>query len=427
MSDTTNKSNQDSILKKPLSRRDVLRLAGTGGLGLLLGGGSIGGILAAQNKKKAVASPIDAAHTVPFYGQHQAGVVTPSQNFIYFASFDVTTKERNSLKKLFQAWTEASVAMTEGAMVGTDNHNLNLPPSDTGEAAGLTPARCTITFGAGPSLFDSRFGLQSKRPPNFKDLPAFSSEQLEPEWCGGDLVVQVCADDLQVAFHAIRNLVRIARGTAVLRWTQEGFQRTGQADPAAGTPRNLLGFKDGTGNPDVKDSKLMNNVVWAQSSDGASWMSGGTYMAVRRVRMRIEIWDRSSLRDQEATFGRYRDSGAPLGSKQEFDPVDLKSAGEDGKLHIPANSHMALTKGDGSVQLLRRSYSYSGGINLKTGQLDAGLLFISFQRDIKQFVTIQERLAKSDKLNEYTVHVGSAIFACFPGVSKGGYIGDTLL
>ncbi|MNN86461.1 putative deferrochelatase/peroxidase EfeN precursor [compost metagenome] len=67
-------------------------------------------------------------------------------------------------------------------------------------------------------------------------------------------------------------------------------------------------------------------------------------------------------------------------------------------------------------------------MNLKTGQLDAGLLFISFQKDlVKQFVSIQQRLAKSDMLNEYILHTGSAVFACFPGVREGGYIGETLL
>lgn len=429
MSDHKQQPSNDSILNKSLTRRDVLRLAGTGGLGLILGGGAIGGLLTAENKRKegARVSASNAEERIPFYGMHQAGIITPAQNFIYFAAFDMTATGSKALQKLFRAWTAAAAAMSEGQPVGDESGNYNLPPVDTGESAGLSPSRLTITFGAGPSLFDDRFGLGAKRPPSFTDLPAFNGDQLEPQWCGGDIGVQVCADDMQVAFHAVRNLARLARGTAVLRWVQEGFQRTAAADPKSGTPRNLLGFKDGTANPAVTNDQEMNKVVWTQSSDGPSWMAGGSYMAVRRIRMRIEIWDRSTLKDQEDTFGRYRGSGAPLGAVNEFDPVDLNAKDKSGNLMIPADSHVALARGDGSVQILRRSYSYSGGMDLKTGQLDAGLLFISFQRDLfKQFVPLQQKLAKNDRLNEYILHVGSAVFACFPGTSKNGYIGEVL-
>ncbi|WP_379130906.1 iron uptake transporter deferrochelatase/peroxidase subunit [Paenibacillus sp. sgz500958] len=416
---------------KKVSRRDLLRLSGVGGLGLLLGGSSIGGIMAARSAASSdstVSSPVPAEDTIPFYGEHQAGILTPAQNFICFAAFDLTTSKLSDVKKMFQDWTAAAAAMTSGQLIGSANDNPNLPPSDTGESDGLSPSRCTLTFGVGPSFFDSRFGLSAKRPASLQDLPAFQGDNLEPQWCGGDLCVQACADDMQVAFHAIRNLARIARGTAVLRWTQEGFQRTAAADPKGATPRNLLGFKDGTGNPDVNDSQEMNKVVWNSSSDGPSWMSGGTYMAVRRVRLRIEIWDRSSLSDQEATFGRHRQSGAPLGASDEFASLDLKAEDASGRPVIPANSHSALAHGDGTIKMLRRSYSFSSGMDVKTGQLDAGLLFISYQRDlIKQFVSIQQRLAANDKLNEYMTHTGSAVFACFPGTREGSYIGQALL
>ncbi|MDQ0194567.1 iron uptake transporter deferrochelatase/peroxidase subunit [Paenibacillus wynnii] len=416
---------------KKVSRRDMLRLTGVGGLGLLLGGGGIGSIIAARSAaapNRAVQASAALADSIPFFGEHQAGILTPAQNFLCFAAFDLTTTNLSDVKKLFQAWTTTAASLTSGQLIGNVNDNPNLPPTDTGEADGLSPSRCTLTFGVGPSFFDGRLGLGSQRPASFQDLPVFTGDNLEPQWCGGDLCVQACADDMQVAFHAIRNLARIARGTAVLRWTQEGFQRSSGADPKGATPRNLLGFKDGTGNPDVTDRKEMDTVVWNNSGDGPSWMNGGTYMAVRRVMLRIEVWDRSNLSDQEATFGRHRQTGAPIGAKDEFDDLDLKATDASGKLIIPENSHSALAHGDGTVKMLRRSYSYSSGMNLKTGQLDAGLLFISFQRDlVKQFVSIQQRLSKIDKLNEYMTHTGSAVFACFPGTRKGGYIGQSLL
>ncbi|SFF29825.1 deferrochelatase/peroxidase EfeB [Paenibacillus catalpae] len=427
--DNHNKNAGDSILEKPISRRDILRLAGVGGAGLLLGASGVGAIFGAKGTTvSGAAKSSDKADRVEFFGKHQAGITTPAQDFLMFAAFDLTTGSVDEVRKLFKAWTEASAAMAKGDMIGENNENLNLPPSDTGEAAGLHPSRTTITFGVGPTFFDSRFGLSSKRPAALVDLPPFGGDELREEWSGGDIGVQVNANDMQIAFHAIRNLARIARGKAVLRWTQEGFQRTGGADPTGATPRNLMGFKDGTGNPDTKNDALMNDVVWAQSGDGTPWMAGGSYMVVRRIRIRVEVWDRSTLGDQEATFGRHRQSGAPIGSSNEFDPVDLSKKDEKGKPLIPVHSHVALARGDGSIKILRRSYSYSSGMDNRTGQFDAGLLFICYNRDArKQFIPMQQKLGQNDVLNEYIVHNGSAVFACFPGVREGGYIGDTLL
>lgn len=420
---------KDALWEKPISRRDMLKMAGIGGAGLLLGGLATGGALSAAGRLGNGTSVASAAagEAFEFYGAHQAGIAAPAQDFICFAAFDLTTSDVDGVRQLFKKWTEAAAAMMGGEMIGDANDNLNLPPSDTGEAAGLAPSKTTITFGVGPSFFDGRFGLAGQRPAAMPDLPPFSGDELREEWTGGDIGVQVCANDMQIAFHAIRNLARIGRGKAVLRWTQEGFQRSGQSDPAGATPRNLMGFKDGTVNPDIQDEKTMNEVVWAQPGDGPAWMNGGSYMVVRRIRIRVEVWDRSTLGDQEATFGRHRASGAPLGSQRETDPVDLEAKDGKGAPLIPLNAHVRLARGDGTLRILRRSYSYSSGLDRRTGQLDAGLLFISYQRDIgKQFIPMQQRLA-ADKLNEYIVHNGSAVFACFPGIREGGYIGDTLL
>ncbi|NHN33400.1 iron uptake transporter deferrochelatase/peroxidase subunit [Paenibacillus agricola] len=410
-----------------ISRRDVLKLAGAGGLGLLLGSMGIDGLLKGTPLGSNFAEA--AKDTVPFYGEHQAGIATPAQNFICFASFDLSTTSLGDVQQLFREWTGASAMMCSGRPVGDETGNSAHPPVDTGEAVGLHTSNTTITFGVGPSLFDARLGLAAKRPAELADLPAFGGDNLRSEWCGGDIGVQVCADDLQVAFHAVRNLTRIARGTAVLRWTQEGFQRTSTAAATVSdTPRNLLGFKDGTANLDTKDGALMQEFVWTQPADGPAWLAGGSYMAVRRIRMRIEVWDRSTLGDQQATFGRYRDSGAPLGGNKEMDALPLEAKGENGQPVIPMNAHVRLAHSEGKEKMLRRSFSYSSGIDRQTGQLDAGLLFVSYQRSlVKQFIPIQQRLARQDKLNEYISHVGSAVFACFPGVREGGgYIGQAL-
>ncbi|RUS42876.1 iron uptake transporter deferrochelatase/peroxidase subunit [Cohnella sp. AR92] len=422
---------ETNLLNKPVSRRELLKMAGIGGAGLLLGAAGVGALFQGRIFNEAASAPnaspkSNKGEVVEFYGRHQAGITTATPNFILFAAFDVVGESLDKVRELFKAWTAAAAAMSRGEPVGEESSNEHLPPKDTGEAAGLSPSKTTITFGVGPSFFDSRFGLSGKKPAALVDFPAFGGDELKPEWCGGDIGVQVCSDDMQVAFHAVRNLSRIGRGKAVLRWTQEGFQRTSASDPSGSTPRNLLGFKDGTGNPDTSNDATMNEVVWAQSGDGADWMAGGTYMAVRRIRMRVEVWDRSTLSDQERTFGRHRSSGAPLGSANEFDKVDLNAKDANGKPLIPVNSHVGLARDD-SMRILRRSYSYSSGMDVKTGQLDAGLLFICFNRDSrKQFIPLQKKLGQRDLLNEYIVHNGSAHFACFPGARSGGYIGETL-
>lgn len=420
------KPGKSDVLSEPVSRRDVLKLTGVGGLGLMLG--ASGTWLAS---KTLLTDSTNTENIIPFYGEHQAGITTPAQDFVSFVALDVVAAKRSEVKDLFRKWTEAAARMTTGRTVGEETGQALLPPTDTGEAGGLTASRLTITFGAGATFFQKdgtdRFGLRSKLPPMLAELPIFSGDQLQAEWCGGDLCIQACADDPQVAFHAVRNLIRIGRGYVTVRWMQSGFQRTNAADPKKGTPRNLLGFKDGTGNPNIKDKEKMNQVVWSQSTDRVPWMTGGSYMVVRRIQMHIEVWDRTTLQEEENTFGRHRQSGAPLGMSSEFDKLDLEKKNPDGTYVIPEDSHVRLAHGNGKIELLRRSYSYTNGLIEKTGQLDAGLLFICYQRDPRrQFVPIQARLAQSDKLNEYITHVGSAVFACFPGVRKGGYIGGTL-
>ena len=418
----------EEAANKKMTRRDALKLAGVGGIGLLLGAGGMKTFLpATSTAQQATPAPSSVDGIIPFYGKHQSGITTPMQDFICMGAFDLTTTSIDDVRMLFQSWTSAAARLTEGKSVDDESENPHLPPVDTGESMGLGSMRMTITFGLGASFFDERFGLSAKRPAPLVDLPRFNSDEIRKEWSGGDIVVQVCANDPQVAFHALRNLARIARGKAVLHWLQDGFQRTSAADPSGSTPRNLMGFKDGSNNPQVSDAKVADEIVWAQSEDNPAWMAGGSYMVMRRIRMRIEVWDRSSLDDQESTFGRHRQSGAPLGKSGEFDELELDRKDSAGKPVIPATSHVALAHMEGKVKILRRGYSYSSGMDVKTGQLDAGLLFICFNRDPrKQFIPMQQKLATVDQLNEYITHVGSGLYACLPGAREGGYIGDTL-
>jgi deferrochelatase/peroxidase EfeB len=367
---------------------------------------------------------------VPFHGRHQAGIVTPAQSRLLFASFDVLTKDRRELIGVLQEWTRAARRMSEGRPVGTDNTDQDAPPDDTGEADGLGPAALTVTFGLGPSLFDTPgdpFGIAARKPAALVAMPAFAGDELDPARSDGDLAVQACAEDPTVCFHAIRNLTRIGRGVVALRWSQSGFGRTSSTDAAQTTPRNLMGFKDGTNNLVAEDTAALHRHVWVGASDDPAWMRGGSYLVTRRIRMLLEVWDRSTLADQEATIGRVKGNGAPLTGTKEHDVVDL-GARRAGEPVIPSGAHIRLAapaENDGT-RLLRRGYSFTDGLDPVTNQLDAGLFFMAYQRDPRTgFIRVQERL-RTDALNEYIRHTSSATFACPPGVDAGGYIGETL-
>ncbi|MCA1695823.1 MAG: Dyp-type peroxidase [Actinobacteria bacterium] len=320
-----------------VSRRRLL--GGVAGLGIL--GASGAGLTSCA---RATDTAGTAQQAMAFYGSHQAGITTDVQDRLAFAAFDVTATRREDLVDMLKTWTAAAEAMSRGVMVPGDSHAGAVPPADTGEAVGLSPARLTVTIGFGPALFNGRFGLAPRRPAAFTALPALPGETLDPACCGGDIAVQACADDPQVAFHAVRNLARLGRGAVVTRWTQLGFGRTSVTGTGQETPRNLMGFKDGTRNIRSDDS-----------------------------------------------------------------------------------IRLAAFEANDGVRILRRGYSFTDGIDARTGTLDAGLFFISFQKDPAQFITLQRKLGKHDALNEYIRHVGSSLFACPQGVADAsGYWGRAL-
>ncbi len=414
---------------QPVSRRAFLGKAGAAGTlaatTIALGTDALAHPPAAG---ASVSRGLDAA--VPFEGAHQAGIVTPVQDRLLFASFDVITDDRDDLARVLHEWTDAARRMTVGQLIGTDNDNQNAPPDDTGEADGLGPASLTLTFGFGASLFDrpgDPFGIAARKPAALAPMPLFARDEIRPDISEGDIAIQSCANDPTVAFHAIRDLARIGRGVVALRWSQQGFGRTSVTDAKQVTPRNLMGFKDGTNNIVVEDAGALTDHVWVGAKDDPAWMRGGSYLVTRRIRMMLEIWDRSTLADQELTIGRNKQEGAPLGGAKEHDTVNL-TAKQDGAPVIPVDAHIRLAAPDQNdgVRFLRRGFSFTDGIDPVTNQLDAGLFFIAYQRDPRtHFIPVQQNLS-TDALNEYIRHTSSAVFAVPPGVGPTGYVGETL-
>ena len=355
---------------------------------------------------------------------------------MHFCAFDVTTDSKADVVAMLKEWTAMAERMTGGQEATPDGAvglNPYSPPTDTGEALGLPASQLTLTIGFGPGFFvkdgKDRFGIADQKPAALVDLPKFPNDSLDPARCGGDIVVQACSNDPQVAVHAIRNLARVGFGTVAVHYSQLGFGRTSSTTRDQSTPRNMFGFKDGTNNLMAEDTTALDKHVWVAADDGPRWLTGGTYLVARRIRMLIEPWDRTSLLEQERVIGRHKGSGAPIGSAGEFDQLDFQAARANGKPLIDADAHVRLASKEnlGGIEILRRGYNFTDGTD-GFGHLDAGLFFIAFVRNpVTQFIPMQTQLSRHALLNEYITHTGSAVFACPPGLSDGDYWGSTLL
>jgi deferrochelatase/peroxidase EfeB len=412
-----------------VSRRRALGgavLAGLGGAAIGAVGGGLAGHAMAAGQRGDDDDTVDLRRAYPFYGQaHQGGIDTPPQRYAMFMSFSLAAGAgRTELQTLLARWSAAAAILQQGKPVGTVQPQVEVqPPADTGEAYGLSPAGLTVTVGLGPSLFGDRFGLAARRPAVFTDLPTLNGDNLDPRLRGGDLSVQACADDPQVCYHAVRNLARLGRNIVSPFWAVLGFGRA-SAGPGQHTPRNLLGFKDGTRN--IATDAEYERFVWVDDSD-QPWMKGGTYQVVRKIRMLMETWDVDRIGNQQRIFGRTKEEGAPLSGKTEFDTPDFAAKGADGSPLIDPMSHVGLAarENNDGIMIRRRSYNYTDGLDAN-GQLNAGLLFISYQNDPHAFIRLQNRLGAHDLLNEYIRHIGSALFAVPPPPGEGHYIGQSL-
>lgn len=410
---------------------------------------AMGSVLATATGAAATTAAVPAVATgegpiEPFYGPHQGGISTPQQKHLYFVALDLTAKQREEVVTLLRAWTTAAARLTRGLPAGPIGTDVSTVAADGGDTIGLSPARLTLTFGFGAGLFKKdgrdRYGLAARRPAALVDLPVFHGDQLDPARSGGDLCIQACADDPQVAFHAARELVRLAYGRADLRWAQTGFLPD---TPAGETTRNLMGFKDGTNNPHPGHvprpdlPRRFDDVVWV-GEEGPEWLRGGSYLVTRRIRISLEHWDRTEADFQEEVIGRHKYSGAPIGKTGEFDVLDLDREDQGGNLVIKETAHVRLgaaTVNDGA-QILRRAYSYNDGTNFtalrwppwRQGIMyDAGLFFLAWQRDPRMgFIKIFENMAKMDALNQFTTHNGSALFACPGGLTDSEFVGQKL-
>ncbi len=406
-------------MSERMGRRWFLRGAAAAGAGT-----AATAALRAGTARAAV--PQAAPDRVPFEGVHQAGITTEAPRSGTSVAFDVTAEDRAGLTDLLRTLTDRARFLTRG---GTPpSPGITAPPADSGTLGTDVPADgLTVTVGVGASLFDGRFGLAGRAPRRLRPMESFPNDDLDPAWCHGDISVQLCADSPDTVLHAVRDIARHTRGGMQVRWRMDGYLA---APRPTGTPRNHLGFKDGTANPDVHDRRAMDALVWVGAGSGEpEWATGGSYQVVRLIRMLVEFWDRVSIVEQERMFGRRRDNGAPLDGDHEHDRprYALDPKGDV----IPLDSHIRLanprTEATADQRILRRGYNYDNGTD-SNGNLDVGLIFSCYQQDLdRQFTTVQRRLV-GEPLVDYVSPFGGGYFYALPGVTDAhDWLGRTLL
>ncbi|BCJ50626.1 peroxidase [Actinoplanes sp. NBRC 14428] len=376
--------------------------------GAVAGAGAVAAAVVAGGPERAVpaaAIPPDdtGTATVPFHGPRQSGITDEPPAHAAFVAFTLAAgTDRRALGRMLRLLSDDAARLTRGVPA----------LGDTDATLAVLPARLTVTFGFGPGLYTSA-GL----PAPVADLPRFAIDRLERRWSGGDLLLQICADDPLTVAHTQRMLIKDARPFAAVRWVQQGFRRSPGVQAPGHTQRNVLGQLDGTANP--RGAEL----------EGAVWNAdGSSTLVVRRIRAEIEKWDLLAVADKESATGRRLATGAPLSGQDEHDEPDFAALDPSGLPAMPDFSHVTRAHvTDPALKILRRPYNYDG-VPDAGGRPDAGLIFAAYQRDlVRQFLPIQRRLAEKDLLNEWITPIGSAVFAVPPGCTEGGWIGEQVL
>jgi deferrochelatase/peroxidase EfeB len=403
-----------------LSRRAFLSTA------LASGAAAAVGAACSDGSASSVAAGNQAPAYVPFSGPRQAGIVHPGNEYGLMAAFTVTADDRAQLATTFEALSREIRRLMEGQRY--DERDANFPALYTGTVGNPPPpADLSVVVSVGASLFDERYGLADRKPHDLVTMPFLTNDKLDPGRSHGDVLLTLTSAHEDVNLFALRQLMRATRDTMALHWMLDGYNRRTEAGPGEAGVRNLMGFVDGTANLRPEQHDVMDRYVWVAAGDGEpAWATSGSYHVVRVIRMFVEFWDRTPLREQEALIGRRKSNGAPLDGTHETDTPDFGSD-PAGKV-TPLDAHIRLanprTPATDDDLIFRKGISFSRGFDA-SGRLDQGLAFVSYQRRMGQFLRTQARL-KGETLEEYIQPQGGGFYFALPGAPEGSWLGQSL-
>lgn len=355
----------------------------------------------------------------PFDGEVQSGIMQVQPAHLEVLAFDLHADvAKEQLVGLLKEWTQLARHLTQGTEI----------PGFLAPEMVEAVANLTITAGFGERIFDL-IGKSELKPAGLHDIPAFRLDQLQERWGQSDLMLQLCADDPVTLFMAARLMIKKALPVASLKWLQKGFGHAFGGAPHGATPRNPMGTIDGTVNPGEPEEWA--EQVWIDSDQ--LYLKNSSIMVLRRIALELDSWEKLDAMARGRVIGRDIHTGAPLsGGTSEFDEEDMDAKDENGEYLIDRNSHLALAREQDGLPndaLRRRAYAYDDALDPSVeSSTNSGLVWISFQKNPdKQFTAIQKRLDKSDLLNDFATHIGSAVYWIVPGTTADSYWGQALM
>jgi Dyp-type peroxidase family len=310
------------------------------------------------------------------------------------------------------------------------------------ERAGLLEFNFSATIGFGSGFF-SKQHINRNVPSKLCEMPFHIDigDQAQYVFTQTDMIIQLCStrdfvnrwvlenDTFPMTFadedkgHLVRqrqdsarkphDIATCIKGWAFITDVHSGFQRL--------DGRNLMGFGDGISQPD----RLRNNVIWTTKDDEGTILTDGTYMVFQKIEHDLELWAQLSVMEQERWVGRSKGTGLLLGtlSREEDarlaeecrsdDPRVSKAARyrlnkllaeqEDPhsplytskdprhsriRVECPVWSHVRKANprgadGEAFRIIYRRGYLFMEDTIHPGKKHSSGLLFICFQRDIK--------------------------------------------
>ncbi len=330
---------------------------------------------------RAAAAPGATPVPVPATGRHQAGITLPQPAQPNLLAVVADLGAAVAPGPLLAELGRAIGTLTSGA----DPRLMGLPPGDL-----------TVTVGVGPRLVRA----VGASLPGAVDLPRFSRERIAPRARGGDLLVQVCAGDPLLLPVVAAALLAQAGDRVRERWRQSARRGTHvSVGDGLTAPRNPLGFVDGIVGPHTAAEQRRD--LWLA---GPPEVADGTIAVLRRMELDLPRFAALSVAEQEAVFGRRRADGVPLSGGAAGSGPELGAKTPDGRYLVPADAHVRRAHATvvGVGLMLRRSYSVD--------EPAPGLLFTSFQNDLRTFTATLTHMENSDALLPFTTTTAGATF-----------------